>query len=715
MLVGAPVAPALAVSEPPAKLSEGASFSVRDVGAAGARLFLSKDGRLDLADVRLTAARRTGAAKVNVPASVPAGAYRLLSCIGSRCAASKRTTAVSTAKRDEARPFTPTDGRAVPDDAAVLREAAASTPCAARRGGAVPSYANALRAVQASLDRVAGRSGAARLKRSPALAGGPRAEETAARAVMTNEPGAALQSLLAAIAAEPREPAHLVNAAALLAATGRPLEAIAFVRAAEALEPRPGAPFGVSPQALARNAEGVANLALGRFSEAERQLRAAVALEPLLAEAKTNLGTALRCRKEQEMLRWLRAGRFRQPLRDDVVVGPGSILAGFPAVEIFDLSAGREARLPDFRLGATAQESALLRDTFFALQRANINRTVARNQRRTAAVAAVKFDNPLSRRRANDILLAVGLAASTGEAGELDRALTRGQREILDFQNAWFQPSQAGYLRYIPWQQAARDACAGSDDPRCHTRVLLSHCAGPSESAYGSWRGLMENQLRRLGEFVRIYSRTATGLAANLAEPSLYEATMLQIENEIASRFNGFTAGLAGSWSGAMRGTGCFDDLGPAPPSPGGDRDADVSRATPCSPFLRGVRFGFKIGADAKAGLPFDIAVDVNCEKVSIEIGAKVVGKDNYLGVFGQLDYAPGTGKLTLFGGPKASGRIPGTNIGGSIKDGIFVRFNRDGSVDDAGFRVSATAQGGLDAFTIKGGTSMDFSFAPIY
>jgi tetratricopeptide (TPR) repeat protein len=711
----APASDALAVSDPPAKLAAGATFAVKDPGKRGTvRLVLSRDTRLDLADVVLTGGIPGGrAAKAVVPASAPPGVYRLLSCAGSKCSAAKRPATIFTATRDASRPFTPDDVAPLPTtDAQLLAQAASTRPCPPAAGGSVPSLTAALRDVRRVLTSAAGKSGVARLDRSPALATGPRAEETAVRAVMTGEPGAAIDSLLAAQREEPNDPGHLINAAALLATTGHPLDAIALVRAADALPPRRSAPFGIGSQALARNAEGIANLALGRFAEAERQLRAAVALEPVLAEAKLNLGTALRCRKQAEAARWLRAGRYRQPI--DAVVGPGDpIVNGFPPVEVFDLGAGKTVEMPAFKLPATVNDAAALRDTYFAMERDYNTRFVARNQRINQLRAGVKFPNELSSRRARDVTTAIGLVSTSPGLNELGLKIVSEELAINRYSDDWWGTGQRIYERYKPWRDGATAACRSSNDSGCYQREYLARCSGPTEQAHSGWLALMQNYVRDQAEFVRLYSRQATGLAANLADPALYEAAMLDIEQTIAMRANYVTT-QAGFWAGPLRNSGCWGDA-PAPEAPTDGRDAAPERSAPCPPFLKGVKFGFKVGKDPKMGLPFDLAVDVNCEKVSIEIGAKVVGKDNYLGVFGQFDYAPGTGKVTLFGGPKASGKIPGTPLGGSIKDGLYVRFNRDGSLDDAGFRVSPGVQAGAGPFTIKGGDSMDFAFAPVF
>ena len=96
----------------------------------------------------------------------------------------------------------------------------------------------------------------------------------------------------------------------------------------------------------------------------------------------------------------------------------------------------------------------------------------------------------------------------------------------------------------------------------------------------------------------------------------------------------------------------------------------------------------------------------------TLEAAATVQG---WFGVFGQIEWAPRSGKFTIFGGPKVSGKIPGTEIGGSFKDGLYVQIGKDGYLADFGFRTSVSGNAGFGPFAIKGSESMDFSFAPVF
>src|SRR5262249_20688505 len=129
-------------------------------------------------------------------------------------------------------------------------------------------------------------------------------------------------------------------------------------------------------------------------------------------------------------------------------------------------------------------------------------------------------------------------------------------------------------------------------------------------------------------------------------------------------------------------------------PSPDVPATADAPSAVhseACPPSLKGVKLAWKFEA---------ISLEINCEKVSVEASTTVEG---WFGVFGEFNYAPHSGKMTVFAGPKASTKIPGTTIGGSFKDGLYVSFDGQGHPTDFGFRTSVSGAAGMGPFSIKG------------
>jgi hypothetical protein len=201
----------------------------------------------------------------------------------------------------------------------------------------------------------------------------------------------------------------------------------------------------------------------------------------------------------------------------------------------------------------------------------------------------------------------------------------------------------------------------------------------------------------------------ATALAANVSDPDQHELLMRRAEgyvlltyDEVLEPLDRLAAIAHGSFGGC---SSASVDVPAAVPGP------TLPHSEACPASVKGVKLGWKLGADKSAGIPFDLSIDVNCEKVSVEVGGSVSG---WFGAFGQLDYSPRNGKISVFAGPKASAKIPGTSIGASFKDGLYLTI-KNGGVDDFGFRTSASTSTGFGPFSIKGGDSMDFSFAPVF
>ena len=122
-------------------------------------------------------------------------------------------------------------------------------------------------------------------------------------------------------------------------------------------------------------------------------------------------------------------------------------------------------------------------------------------------------------------------------------------------------------------------------------------------------------------------------------------------------------------------------------------------------------------GKPTPKGPEWEAEVEVNCERVKVELAASVLGLQDYawLGAFAQLEYNAHTGKTTVFAGPKGGVSIPGTAFGGSAKDGVYITFDSEGDVDDVGLRFTAEGSASGNPVAIKSGETMDFSFVPVF
>ena len=721
----APAAAQAAVSNPPASLKEGQKLTVSDSaggkrGRAVVRYYLSTDRKHDLGDLRLighrSARKGKGKAKLYVPYTAPAGPLYLVACAGQSCSASSKTTKVTVAQKDQTIPRTLGDQATFSDSDAIFLAQIGfiQQQCPAPSKGGPPSLKSAIAKAQARLNKAGGAAGVKAFKQSGASKNAENAETAASEALLAGEPGGALEALLAAHRLQPKEPAHLVNAAAVMAATGMPREALALLKAADKLEPRRSTPLGINVQAIALNAKGYALIQLGRFDEALPYLRAAVKLDPFFSEAKTNLGIALLCKKSGEGVRFARAGQYR--FLGDAVIGEGGDPFKPPTdqIERLDLSGGKQATIPQFKLPRDPDEAALNRDEYIARQQEFLSRSQDRHNRIGELLGQQTPLNNASERRYLDLAGAIGTVDTRPDVAAVKKRLLDRQTEIGEYEAEFFDflPGKP----WFTWQRESQDACSNNPPEgydQCYHREYFSRCRAPLQSAHGHWLGLMNAQLTDFAELQRLYYPIATGIAGNISDPGRQEVESLQIDDYVDGQFNTWISTYAGFWANLVRLTVCYED--PSNPVPPGPAKVETPHAEPCSDFLRGVKFAFKIGKDAKLGLPFDLSIEVNCEKISVEASGKVAGGDlGWIGAFGEVSYAPATGKVTVFGGPKAAGKIPGTSIGGSIKDGIYVTVGPDG-VDDVGFRVSPTAQVGLDSFSVKGGKGLDFSFAPVF
>jgi tetratricopeptide (TPR) repeat protein len=162
-------------------------------------------------------------------------------------------------------------------------------------------------------------------------------------ATATNKGPGALAALLAAHQNDPNNPMHLVNAAGAAALLGMPNEALALLDAADGLGGDFGSPMGLSGKAMALNNRGFALLQTGQWSAGQAVLTDALAQEPLLAEARTNLSTSFLCQGDiSNAAKHIRAGIIRSPQQPDMEEG-------------WDLSAGVAPNFPPLDYPAVAE------------------------------------------------------------------------------------------------------------------------------------------------------------------------------------------------------------------------------------------------------------------------------------------------------------------------------------------------------------------------
>lgn len=696
---GIPANPArAALPDVPRSTAPGKSFAVP--ARSRAKYYLSRDTKRSVDDVRLIGPAN---AKVSVPSVAP-GAYRLLSCAGSTCSASRSVTTVAAGSQDQILAFSNSHDVNDPYIASNANLDPGSCPASAPPGR-LPSTAGALSAANKLLADAGGPQGTAAFKRSAAYKTADAAESAAVEAIGIGKPGAALAALLRAHELQPNEPRYIVGAAAILTGLGHPKEALALVNAASDLAPTKSAPFGINVQAVALNAKGEALIALGQFADAETFLRAAIAIEPLLSEAKQNLAVALFCRRQtDEAMRFLRVGSIRQ-----AGFNPDGSFALPPIEDTLDLTQRKKVTLPFIPLPESFDIAKKSEAFYGAISQASADRLRA-SRTRDQELMKQDFAHPdglFTKQRQLEIFEYV-----------LDPPQFRAQKQAVEKMASSVAEAEIGMNRDLliqssTWNREASAACSGLQGQAayqaCFQREYNARCSGPTSDANNKLAELLAAEEKAERDYIEAYYPFATAVLANIANPVVHERFSLIVEQSIEATWAAPLQAL-GFWAHDARLMFCGNPP-PSVPDPPLDGPA-TERSEPCPPFVKGIKLSWKFGDGKSAGVPYDLAVDVNCDKVSLEASGQVEG---WLGAFGQLDWSPRSGKMTIFAGPKVGAKIPGTSIGGSFKDGLYITFKGDDSIGDFGFRTSVSGSAGFGPFSIKGGDSMDFSFAPVF
>jgi hypothetical protein len=266
----------------------------------------------------------------------------------------------------------------------------------------------------------------------------------------------------------------------------------------------------------------------------------------------------------------------------------------------------------------------------------------------------------------------------------LKAAFEKDQRDADEVRNHFYEQE---YLRHIALPPAE----------------LRAWCIPALKAANARFNMAMGAVNSNGARFATALYRTQTAVLANLADRIDNRRLLLDIQDEADAIFYAGMAGSAKAWIDmvtTLKSSCVVEQSGPPDPSA---KQPGEPAADNCPPEVAGVKFTIK----------HEYATfTVNCEKLELELVAKVGSAGGLdLGVFGSAELNFHSGKVTIFGGPKGSLKWPGTQIGGSVKDGIYVTVSKNG-FEDAGVRVSVSAQAALDeGFGVKASDKLDFSF----
>jgi tetratricopeptide (TPR) repeat protein len=567
-----------------------------------------------------------------------------------------------------------------PDSPVAVSAVKAKCPTKTVRG--IEPVSTALAQATALVKRGASRTALAKLARTSAAHDPRLAGVMAGAALLDKRPLAALAVLLDALRRRPGDVQTLVSVSALLSRLQMPRQALAVLARIRRI-PRAPTSMGIPLRAMLLNNQGLALLELGRYSDAEKTFRAALKAGPLLAVAQQNLSDARICSGAAATVGvpWPPPDPPLPP-DDPPIEQAGS--ESLPPDQIFDLSQGVDGTLPSVNYPQNPQQGA---DAVVSFQQQADDAFAHATQDQKQADQLLDQElasrpSPLTLSRTNQILF--DLAPGNPEAQDPE---LKGLQSAID-------ATRPTVDRVIEeWNQdfaADGNACAGSSDPDCVSRLCAPQMAG----RHTEWLAAMHVWDNAWAKYFRAKYHYMTGLAANLADPRAHQAAMLIAQ---ASR-EAFFQDLNLQSSRWLAEESFRDECRTSPePVPSTD-DPDGANSAACPKALNAMDVSIKVD---------EVKVAVNCEKFDIEVGTP-----GPIGLFGQQSINLRTGQETIYFGVKAGASLPG-GFSAGVQTGVYVQVGADGSAEDAGWRVSPSLSSpGPGGSSISASDSMDFSFA---
>lgn len=489
-----------------------------------------------------------------------------------------------------------------------------------------------------------------------------RANSTAAGAIVSQKPDAAITVLLAAVRKSPKDPAPLEGLAVLLTQRGQAADALALLAKAGKLKGSKSRPYSVSAKAAQLNNTGFALLAQHQWAKATKSLSKAVKIAPELNEAYRNLGIAANCQNKQDKaMMFFAAGSRRQQWKGDIVTGSDGTTQVDPT-KIFDVGHGVAPTLPSFTFPATS--SAL---------RASYGQIHSRSE----------FERGLTSAASDRFISAFRKVATSSEplAYQGLKNVLNGEKLVDTF------PSVAPlYATYKAADSAATIAMIAMGDQGGF------HCdQTPAASAAISaeWAAARPYLIERY--------RMQSALAANLKNPDAHAAAMAYAEMGLRSDvWNGVFSQLDNT--AFVASVSCPVPADPPTEAAAGDLAAPSSEACPDS--IKALTF--------KVSFQF-MTISARCQEIKLTM--QTVGP---IGVFGQVGFDGAKGTVTIFAGPRAGHTISlvngGPKIGADLRDGLYIKVGKSG-VQDVGMRVEMKAGASWGGVSTGHGDSMNISF----
>ena len=705
------------VSDPPSEVPEGGQFSLHDTvadtgfpaGASTTRFYLSPDGPKSLQERRTTGVSLTdvvmggyrdvpalapGAGSsdttptlVTVPVGTRAGTYYVLACADDREAVAESDEGDNCvfATHPENGVEKPSLVKVIPEqtpDGATQEyrmdtESQTFDPmvpidpsaCGTTVSGSFATVDGAIASAQAFLDQKAPDAMAA-FKASPEYDDTLALQQSAQAAIVAGAPAAALAALLRAHELEPTESSHLINAAPIATGLGMPAQALAFLDGARRLDDPDHPAMGLRREAVALANRGEALAHLGRYTEAETALKAALDQEPLLSEAQASLAMVELCGKQNVL-----AALDRVKLAA-VRVGPKEP----------DDSLGRASVLRHVDFPALPAQAAADADFWVAFgQQLNAESSAqasAQSAKQGQIDAAYPAWSPAQRDRYLSLLKRIGAAKSLpdikAKRATLDAALMSAQQDSVDF---WV-------VKYTQFLQESDQICTGSNDPNCFDDQMTARCKPATNMAHQAWLDHMDAGYAAAKDYYAALSRRISGLAANFADPNAYGLAMLMIQREeINAMIEVVDPAKAWTQYAKIHQRDCIDPVEDTPPAPPVATAPDGPGG--CPDLLKPITAIFEAGP-AK--------VKITCEQIKVEISSSVTP---WIKAFAEVAYKFKGEQFTLVTGAKAE--LQAGVSKGSFKSGLYTVVDSHG-IRDVGWRVgpSFDVSNGAVQFTAK-------------
>jgi tetratricopeptide (TPR) repeat protein len=534
----------------------------------------------------------------------------------------------------------------------------------AERGSQQMQLAQALASLEAVLAKAAGPNALAKLASTQVGKSAAQAETVATAMIAKANPGGALAALLIAHKVDPKEARHLENAAVVATSLGYPQEALALLSGAAALSESGSPEMGIDRTARMLNNQAYALIRLGRWSEAVPPLKTAIAREPLLNEAQRNLAVALLCLGNAAAAgEAKRAGARRNHFED---IGDPAKPQTFDPAKAYDLSKGQSVKLPAVTYPKSLDEATGAAPKFESDWRKRNAQSQSLFYQALTLLTPFDSKSPLKALR---IVHIEDLAANQKATPELTGLFTSWRADLQHLADL-----------AVKWNG---DVSSATTD--CINRVgygsaeidcFNAWCSGAQPVAHTGWLDTVKQTDKSLRAWADSYSRFASGLAANLKDPTAHQWVVVDEQYWLMLNY-ALLLNSAWVWLDIMAlGKGsCFAQATDAPSE---TSDGDTASAVSCTDLIGGASFSLNLEV---------VSINVSCEQVGIEGDVPLLeGGFAEAGGFASVGYKFKNGSTTVFAGTYAkTNEIGGLSAG--AKGGCYMTFDQGGNMQDIGMR----------------------------